>query len=191
MVKLGMKDDKYSILTVDDTEFVIPKDLGTFLVQTHALNEENIQKTVSKNGIITLKIKSLEYSVVGSNKISKLNIYKSNKNNQREVIKMKVLVRFINKKNEDGTIKRSKFASMVLKQVLPVVKDKEFDSLDDIRSAVSTALDPLKSDNSTWVIEDNTKQIGLVVKNEYKTKSKNGEDFVAKHIFFVNVVPVQ
>ena len=185
MIKLTTNANN-SILTVDDHEFIISNELADFINETDSLNDETIEVTTSKTGVVTLKIKSLTYSINDKTKI--LSMYKTNStttNNNKGVIKMKTFIRFMKPKDESK--KTNPFNNLVLRTVKPVLKDVEFDSLDAVKSAVYDALKPYMTENSTWEIEDNTKTQGLVVKNTFQ---KEGRPYPSHNIFFVNVVQV-
>jgi len=184
MIKLTTNNDN-SILTVNDYEFIISNELADFINETDSLNDETIEATTSKTGVITLKIKSLTYSINDKTKI--LNMYKTNnnKNNKGVINKMKVFIRFMKPKDESK--KTNPFNNLVLRAVKPVIKDVEFESLDAVKTVVYDALKPYMSENSTWEIEDNTKTQGLVIKNTFQ---KEGRPYPSHNIFFINVVQV-
>lgn len=181
MVKLETNATN-SILTVDDHEFIISNELADYITESDSLNDETIEANTSKTGIITLKIKSLTYSI--NNKEKVLNLYKtSNNTNTKEKYTMKVFIKFMNKKNKN-TDKPTKFESLILRTVRPLLKDKEFDSIDEVKAVVYDSLKPYMTEESKWTIEDNNKTVGLVVKNEYK---KANFDRPAMNMFFINV----
>lgn len=165
-------------LMVNDVCVTISKELGEYLKKTNGLTDDNIELTTSKTGVQTLKIKSLTYSINGKNK--NLNLYKINSNNEG-VTKMKVFVKFMKPKDAS---KRNPFNSLIAKVVKPKLTG-EFENMDAVKAALEDAIKELTNENSKWIIEDNTKTAGLVVKNEYK---KEGREFPSHNIFFVNVV---
>lgn len=175
------KNNKNSILTVDKYQFIISNELANFINETNSLNDKTIEATVSKTGVITLKIKTLTYSI--NDKSKSLNLYKIN-NNLKEKKNMKVFIKFMKPKKE--TNKTNPFNNIVLRTVKPAIKDIEFESLDAIESTIYDALKPLMTENSEWVIEKNTKTQGLVVKNTFL---KEGKEYPSHNIFFVNVAP--
>lgn len=175
-----------SILTVDDHEFIISNELADYITKSDSLNDEIIEVTTSKTGVVTLKIKSLTYSI--NNKEKVLNLYKtSNNTNTKEKSTMRVFIKFMNKKNKNADGKPTKFESLILRTVRPLLKDKEFGSIDEVKAVVYDSLKPYMTDESKWTIEDNTKTVGLVVKNEYK---KENFERPALNMFFINVAQV-
>lgn len=181
MVNL-IKNENDSILKVDGTDFKISNELASFLEATNSLNDDTITKTISKAGVITLKIKSLTYTICNDNKKKILNMYKIN--NNEGVIHMKTFIKFMKPKQESG--KKNPFNSLILRVLKPALNNVEFEDIDAVRSTVYDTLKPLMSENSKWEIEDNTKTLGLVVKNEYL---KEGKEYPSHNIFFINVVP--
>jgi len=171
-----------SILHMDDYDFVISNELADYIRESDSLNPETIEVSTSKTGVVTLKIKSLTYSINDKTKV--LNLYKNS--NSKEKFSMKTFIRFM-KRNKGENDKPTKFESLILRTVKPVLKDVEFGSIDEVKSAVYDALKPYMTEESKWTIEDNTKTVGLVVKNEYK---KANFDSPALNMFFINVAQV-
>jgi len=181
-----LKDNEL-ILEVNGNQFLIPKALGEFLQKTNSLNDDTVEMTKSKTGVVTLKIKSLTYkpyNFKGKGNTKTLNLYKKNNipNDTKGEKTMRFYIKFMKPKFEG---KVNPFNNLVLKIVKPAIAQKEFSSLDEAQDAISKALDELRSDKSEWVIEKNTKIEGLVVKNTYKRPDK---EFPSHNIFFVNVV---
>jgi len=178
-----------TVLEENNFRFEIPYELGEYLKMADGLNDDNIEVTCSKTGVVTLKIKSLTYKQIENDdkeyKTKTLNLYKTSKivNKNKGVKKtMRFYIKFMPNKIEGKT---NPFNSLVLKIVKPALSQKEFTTLDEAQDAISKALDELRSENSEWVIEKNNKIEGLVVKNTYKRPDK---EFPSHNIFFVNVV---
>lgn len=177
MVKLEY-EKTIAILSKDNYTFKISKHLADYIKNTNSLNDDVIEVTESKTGVVTLKIKSLTYSYNDKSKI--LNLYKIN---NKEKLKMKVFIKFMKPKKE--TDKPNPFNNFIVKTVKPVIKDIEFNSLDEVKSKVYDALKPYMTEESKWEIEDNTKTAGIVVKNVYQ---KTGKPYPSHNIFFINIV---
>lgn len=183
MINLANKKE-YSVLTIDENKFYISNELAKFLEDTNSLNEETILVSTSKNGVISLKIKSLNYSInEPTAKKKNLQLYK--KANliieEKEEEKMKVYVNFMKPKNN----KPNPFISMINKVLTSKLKDVEFENMSEVKKIVEESLEPLKTENSIWTIEDNTKTEGLVIKNEFH---KEGKEYPFYNMFFINIL---
>lgn len=182
-VSLGY-DEKIgkSFIDINGEKVYVSYEFTKFLKDTNGVTPKNIELTCSKTGVKTLKVKNLTYTINGKTKV--LNMYKTNLNNSKENKTMKCYVKFMKPKDPS---KKNPFNNLITKVIKPVIKDKEYESLDAVRSDIHDALKPLENENSKWVIEDNTKTQGLVIKNEY---TKEGREFASHNIFFINVAQV-
>ena len=186
-ISLDEREKDY-LLTVGQHSFNISKPLAEYIKNSNSLNEETIECTTSKTGVVTLKIKSLTYKEDNTPKSKVLSLYKIPNNNSKERKEMKFKISFyrIAKKRKLKTL--TKFESFVLSVVKPVLAN-EFNNTDELQSAVYDALKPFMTEESKWEITPNNKTgIGLVVKNTYKNKNY---DSVSNNMFFINEVTTE
>lgn len=189
-VSVKQYNENEAILIVDGSCFIIPIEIKEFLDR---MGLDKVEVSVNKNGVESLKIKSLTYKEATVNKDTVLNIYKNRQkvsvennfiNNSKGVIKMKVSVRFMKSKNG----KKSFFESFCRKEVVPKLLETTLTTVDEVKEKLQTIVDGLSNDRSSWTIEKNTKSEGFVVKNTFTHKNKEtGEDYDTHSIFFVNI----
>lgn len=202
--KIYVIDDEVLINIEEEKKlytFGIPKEIYSYLVRTETLKD--ILVKTNKSGVTTIKIPSLKYKEyvdfdnLSESTISNLSIFKSpnhsinefegkqplNINNNTKGVNQKMFkVNIKCLKREDG--KKSYFENYINKTVKPKFYNKEFSSVDEIKDLLTSVISDIENENSKWIIEDNSKTEGFVLKNTY---SKEGRDYSTHNICFVNV----